>query len=239
MAARKSKKYIIPSRLSFLRKNINLSQQQLVDLITDYSDGQYRVSVAQISSWETGERSVPEKYIPIFCQIYNVNEDYFLGESDGSKDEHNSICIESQESNKILINYEHIYMFDKRPVYVVFLDYLHENGWGIYDMKKNQIQFADYSYKIYAHNIENLAFYALQPGYIVSEPAKTKAMDIVSLLSRSWVWIEMGSPDVAIHKLYDGWYHHNEQMSALINESGLVLPYSGLNKSYKAYFLAE
>ena len=62
-----------------------------------------------------------------------------------------------------------------------------------------------------------------------------KSLSIQELMNREPVYIQMNSADSSIRSLYDGWYHHNENKTALINNEGLVLPYSGLKKAYLAY----
>lgn len=48
-------------------------------------------------------------------------------------------------------------------------------------------------------------------------------------------WVELTTSDKYMQGLYNGWYHHNEDKTCLINNRGLTLPYEGLHISYYAY----
>ena len=62
------------------------------------------------------------------------------------------------------------------------------------------------------------------------------SLDMSKLLNtKKYVWIEMTTSNSYVRGLYNGWFHHNETHSCLINEKGLTLPYEGLGISFHAY----
>ena len=45
--------------------------------------------------------------------------------------------------------------------------------------------------------------------------------------------------DATIRSQYEGYYHHNENQTCFINNSGLTLPYDGINRYYNVYSVAR
>ncbi len=107
-----------------------------------------------------------------------------------------------------------------------------ESRWAIYDAIKDEFQFNEYRIKNTAALREYAYFYTRHP---VDRPDHLKAADRARIMSAEKVYVQMMSPSPEMRSLYNGWYKHNETRSALINDAGLVLPYSGLYVAYKAY----
>lgn len=228
---------VIHSRLAQLRNESNYTQAEVMRLLKEYTNGQSTASISQYSSWECGRRSVPQRYIEPLANIFDVTIDYLCGlssDKDGLIQEKSILSRDEEE-----IAYEQLHLYDKQPIFLVFLNYEHENAWGIYDHSKNTVNCLDYEYKISINQSQNVRFYAFIPRFVSTPPSTIKAMDILSMLSYSHVYIEVNSSDKNIQKEYNGWYKHNETRTALINAKGLILPYDGLNYSYTAYHLTD
>lgn len=71
---------MIPNRLRELRKEKKLTIRDFDDLL--------HVNRNTIHKLETGQQSLSDEYIEMFCKFYNVSADYLLGYSDvrNSKD---------------------------------------------------------------------------------------------------------------------------------------------------------
>lgn len=230
------KRRIVCQRLAQLRADANYSQKELLLLLQQYMGEGIKISIPQISSWECGRRSVPKKYTKAFCHIYGVSEKYLYGESSDKDGQDVEITLdrESQE-----IPFVDLYKYHKQPIFIVFKNFERENSWGIYNAETRKIIGLDFEYSVDINSKHNVALYALVPNYIPTQPQKVKMMNMVSLLSCKLIWIEINSSDPNIRKDYNGWYRHNEIGTALINEKGLTLPYSGLNVTYSAYYLSD
>lgn len=229
---------IIPGRLALLREQTGWSQLQLAEKISEVLGSERQLTASIVSMWETGRRKMPYKYMDVVTGLFNVTPYYLLGLTD-DKTSHASSVL-TGESNKIEIPFEHIYKYDNEPIFVEFINYMHENSWGIYDKTKNQIVFKNYIYKLSNVKNNSIRLYIIPPDYaLVFSVERKKTLDMIKMLTYNKVYISMCSPDRSIHSLYDGWYHHNENRTALINNIGLVLPYDGLNISYHAYSMGD
>lgn len=65
---------IYASRIAELRKELNLSQKNLGELLG--------VSGACVNRWEKGLRTPGAEYIIVLCKTFNCSADYLLGLSD-------------------------------------------------------------------------------------------------------------------------------------------------------------
>lgn len=234
---------VIPGRLALARENAGLTQTQFANKISELLDDKKSISNSIVSMWETGRRKMPYFYMDIVTGILKVTPAYLLGLTDDEKSHKNDVA--SGETDKIEIPLAHLSKYDGQPIFVVFTSYTHENAWGIYDRNKDQIVFKDYIYKLKRYreavNTSNpIKIYTIPPSYATSFNMKTKkALDMIKMRSYDMVYVEMKSPDRGVRNLYNGWYHHNETKTALVNNIGLVLPYEGLNISYSAFSMGD
>lgn len=239
MASKKNK--VVPIRLSTLRTKLELSQENLANLLFEESENNINIGIQSISNWETGRRPVPDSYVPYLAKVLETTVEYLTGQQNDFEEAPPS--LEPNSRPRFEINYKYLYMFDKEPVFVVFLDYEHENGWALYDKKNEYLFFGEGDgYKLKTSNVSSLVFYALRPSH---SPSPTlgklgkKITSVNTMLRLEYVYIEINCPDEQMQLRYDGWYRHNELKNGLIKENGLCLPYEGLNISYNAYYIDE
>lgn len=229
---------IIATRLTSARKKIDMTQGQFADEISEIV-GDKKISCSLISSWENGRRNIPTKYVDAIAEILGVTKEYLYGLTDDatSREIDNEIKISKSE-----IPYEDLCKYDRLPVYVEFIDYSHEGGWGIYIKHENYIMLPDFIFKVGTGERtkhKNVRFYIMAPEYIIPNINGRISMDYAKMMNRKKVFVKMNTADPAIRNKYNGWYRHNEDHTALINAVGYVLPYEGLNVSYSAYSEGE
>lgn len=226
---------IMKVRIASLRCNADLSQQQLAMLLSDITKRSDMLSVATISSWESGRRKPSPSMIRAMSQLFSVTENYIKGLSDDPK---SNEIKESVFDNKLLhpntniekIDASIISGFDGMPLFVIFKNMTHKDQWGIYNDGMAQIIMRDFAIKVNSPSIDSI--YTFSP-YVATKP--TLPLTYKRMMEVTQVWVTILSNDQQIRRMYDGWYVHNETHTCLINRVGLTLPYEGLNVSYYAF----
>ena len=225
------------NRLALLRNQHGYTQEELAEVLSEMQSRKKAISNLSVSGWETNDKFPPVATIISMCKLFNVSSDYLLGLSDdiGSSDK---ISAAATETKGIKPDYHiplnDIASFDKEPVYVVFKNKQATNRWGIVDMSVKRIIFPDATLSF--KNAANCIIYSIAPSDERHAKYNLKRPLSLSQINKSeTVWIEMISPAPEIKALYNGWYKHNEDHTALINSRGLALPYEGLSISYNAY----
>lgn len=229
---------IIAARLTSCRNKTGMTQGKFADEVSEIC-GDKKISCSLISSWETGRRNIPEKYVDAIAEILGVTKEYLYGLTDDmtSRQVDNVVKISKSE-----IVYEDLCKYDRLPIYVEFTNYSNEGGWGIYVHKKNQIILPDFIFKVGTGErtkYKDVHFYIMAPDYIIPTINGRHSLDYAKMMNRKKVFVKMNTADPAIRNKYNGWYRHNEDHTALINAVGYVLPYDGLNVSYSAYSEGE
>lgn len=231
---RNGKKKVVYERLAYLIEKSGSSQAKFAEVLTNRS-GQ-TVSPASVSLWLTGRRSVPQKYIEDITNMFGVTEAYLLGMTDDPQKTWKDIEEEGTNKEELyIIDRWQLYAYDRKPIFVTFDNYDHEDGWAIYNRDRQIFIFADdvvretvlmrIGAKFHTKDITEL-----------DDPLKLRnSLDLHSMMTAKNIYIHMNTSNRAVQQMYDGWYHHNEKHTALINEEGLVLPYAGLKKAYRAY----
>lgn len=222
---------IVGSRIALLRSNLNMSQQDLADRLSEMSTRKEPYSVALISSWEKGRRLPTEEMLGRLSMLFMVTEEYLRGLSDDPDSN------EITDSNKPLeISTNDLPKFDGRPVFVAFANHAHEDQFAIVNADEKKLMMRSGYIQYPSTNIK--AIYANEPDYscFMSKTGRFP-LDMNSLLSASsnLFWIEMINSDQIVQAKYNGWYRRNENNTALISSVGYVLPFEGLNVSYHAY----
>jgi DNA-binding transcriptional regulator YiaG len=125
--------------------------------------------------------------------------------------------------------------YDKKPVYVVFLNMKRENQWGLLDYGGGCVVFMDRTACALSEPIELYPLEAYDfPTYFKRRSKPISAAKFQHLEGEFWV--EVASMDDAIRHEYNGWYIFNKHRSAIINvNNGLILPIRGFGLSYKCY----
>lgn len=219
-----NKKTIDITRLIQLRLDKCYSQNDLARLLREMNED-CSMLPGNISSWESRKRPVPLKYLHCLCDIFSVSEEYLLGEDD----------IQIDEPVFKPLDTKCLHAYDKQPIYVEFTDYSHQSGWAIYSHAESSFTFLDK--KILYIDLQRLktVLYTFDPNRAIDKTLRPKSITLKELFIAQNVYIMMITQDAEIRNLYNGWYRHNENHSALINSDGLVLPYGGFKKSYNAY----
>lgn len=124
--------------------------------------------------------------------------------------------------------------YDGMPVYVVSKDKVFKEGWGILNNSKKAIVFKD---KVISINNVDMTIYTYPPqNRDFASGSECPPLSLSSLLKTERVWVELLGADIFYEGRYNGWYHHAEDNTALINDgNGHILPYAGLGITYNAY----
>lgn len=136
-------------------------------------------------------------------------------------------------------------LYNGLPVFVDFYDYSHKNGWYIVDALKTRLigvnreipfkeLFAE-EFEPLDDGLDEISIYINIPELPV--PLKKPVTTYDDLLASEKLYIRLNSQDNDIRDHYNGWYHHNEDHSCLINDMGLTLPYEGLLYAYQAFII--
>ena len=233
---------VIPARLASAIEDKKYTQKIFAEELSNISG--MRVISSNVSMWIGGTRSVPEKYLTHISDILDVTVPYLIGLTSDKKTDWGKLKqvdltnpYDEDLTNFKELVYADLYAYNKKPVYIRFQGFEHPDGWAIYNRDTEAFIFADdiireitirnlkSSVKIYTNNTEPL-----------EDPLESReSLDYSYFMKLDRVYIRMNSSHPEIHALYDGWYKHNENKTALINDQGLVLPYSGFKTSYRAY----
>ncbi len=223
---------VVPSRLVTLRLKRGLIQKDVYQYLSSLNLGP--VSSGTVSQWETRFRPVPKYYIKPLAELFQCTEEYLIGVSDSpdSKEPVAAVLNKNINDKPNEITFADLFRYNKKPVYVEFLNKEKEDGWALYNDKQQTLVFTDTIIPL-PENVEtSMRFFSSLPEYMTYSPVAEKALSFESALSKEYVYIKMKTTNEAIHLIYDGIYRHNENHTAFINEKGLILPYAGINISY-------
>lgn len=227
---------VIPSRIAKARKTLCMTQGQFAINIREHLPEEDAISAILVSSWETGRRTCRPEIVKIIAKLTGYPEDYFYGKCDENGNPTISPYSSIGQENLMEISPETLYQFDKKPVYVEFMEYQHPNGWALVDYNSKELVFTKYIIKINPRNLVSLRFYEHRPYYDLSQEMLTnKRLDLGTLFTMNRVYVIMNTADPVIRAKYNGWYSHNADRTALQNHIGIVLSYDGLGISYNAY----
>lgn len=234
------KNRIIIERVIHLRQEKGWNQEQFANAIAEQIGKP--ITQAAISMWESRKRNVPLKYLTVLADIFGVTEEYLLGtinkKTPHSKEE-DTYKVPDTEMYKI--EFWQLYAYDKQPVYLDFSkNHEHENGWAIYNRSRSIFIFADDMIKEATIQRLGVDIYIKDISRLYDPFMNKKSIAADKILSVKKCYVEMITTDRYIKGLYNGWYKpvrdpKDELNGVLINEEGLVLPISGLKKSFYAY----
>lgn len=250
----RNKQRVVPMRIMLLREEKGLNQteftKELNKIISPNSIG-----ASTVSMWESGRRPVSNKYTEIMMKYFGVSRAYLLGLTEDKSEELNQDEIEEllnsltsksgdvsynfyTATEKLQITNTDLFRFHLCPVYVEYSDLYAMNGWAIYDDIDKELVFPDRRVNVNDHfwKTNNVKMYVLRPEYdTIYGDIVNKTLDLKRTLKCKRVFVKMNSPYMQVRNLYNGWYHHNENKTALINNNGLVLPYEGIGISYNCF----
>lgn len=229
------KRKVEPQKIAKARISLGMTQNELAIQLMELIPTDRRISAMQISSWETGRRPCPEAYLQEIARMSNVPVEEFYYEPKVLEGDDTSVVFDERT---VQIPFENLYLYDKKPVYVVFENYQRPSAWGLYSRNTSEVIFTDYIISVTEKEREKLSFYYQEPQYKIpySEFFHRK-LDLNYLFSAERVYVVMDSPDEEIRRMYNGWYKHNNEHTSLQKEdNGIALPYAGLGVSYMAYY---
>lgn len=232
----------IAKRLAALRVENNLTQPQLAEKLSELSNRETPITIATISSWETGRRTPSVSFFNYLAILYNVTVKYLQCRTDDRNDD-----SDEQETNdndirgiynsrkEIVINISEINNFDKKPVFITFKNLAHPDQWGIVNVEKKCFVLSCGILNFNSNVIDKI--YIDEPTYYYFTSINgSYPLDIAKLhKTKREIWVELITSDKYMQGQYNGWYKHNETHTCLINKIGLTLPYEGLGISYRAY----
>ncbi len=193
------------------------------------------LSATSVSLWLTGRRNIPRKYSPYIAEIFGVTEAYLYGLTSNPNSTMVEEIPEGDETFYEILPAQ-LYAYEGKPIYVTFGSFEHEDGWAIYNRSRQLFIFSDDTLRETTIKKIGAKLYVRDISNIRDPLIHRKALDYKGLMCASdGVYIIMNTSNVAIRNLYNGWYYHNENHTALINKEGLALPYEGLKKAYTAY----
>lgn len=236
---------IIGARIAAARTARGFTQGQLATLMADTGTRKRAYTIGSISHWELGRKKPSIDALNSLAQALGVSLYYLTGTTDSMDPDAKPDEVKEEpeyndgkevtrvvKSEKIPIgNYVN---YDKKPVFVVFPNKEFIDQWGILDMKRKVVSTLVGKISIVNHVV------MLFPFEVYSYPAykkrAAKPIPMAQLDKAHRIWIEMNSTDDAVRNLYNGWYIHNQNHTALINVSNsLVLSYAGYGVAYRAY----
>ena len=225
---------IVNERVSKCRINNNWSQKEFGHRLSELSPKENEVSQSMVSMWETRDRAISMVYLEPLSQLLGVTTDYLMGLTDDEQGLHEE--KPGLNYTKDEIEYWELYAYDEQPVYVDFSETLaHKNGWAIYNRASDIFVFSNDIIKVTECEKNKAKYFTTDISRLDDPLEQKKALSLQELMNKEPIYIQMLSADRTVRALYDGWYHHNENKTALINNECLVLPYSGLKKAYSAY----
>jgi len=218
---------IISERLRILRNNANLTQAEFAKMYATFFKQDCAYHAYTISEWEHGK--VPRAYVlKNIARFYNVSYDYLLGKTNEM-----DYILSKREAHfhKHVneISFSNLKMYDNMPLYVVSPGHF-PDCWCIYNAETNSIQTLTMKYPV----SPDMRFFTFSPKtpdiYSYDTP-----LSLAKLMERKQVFVITKTKNAVQNSVYNGWYHHNETKTALINDRGNVLLYSDLNILYNAY----
>lgn len=239
---------IIGTRIAAARKAKGLTQGELATLLADSSIRDKPFSVGMVSQWEMGRKRPSFDTIVGLANVLGVSVAYLSGDTSSqnsntsidaaSVDKDSPAALQGKEIPRVVktekIPVQDYAYYDKKPVFVIFPNKDFMDQWGILDMKRESVITLSGKLSLKAHAM------TLYPYEVYSYPAykkrTAKPVPIANLDSTHQMWVEMNSSDDAVRNLYNGWYIHNQNHTALINiANNLVLSYAGYGVAYRVY----
>lgn len=205
------------------REQRGLTQEALAKKLSEKCG--CNVANSAISHWENGSRYVPMKYIDPLCEILSTSISELTVQPQGKADASLFDVPSSMLST-----------YDKKPVWVHFDKYEKKDNWALVRVNSTDIEliFTDSVVKV-TPRTEGLSYSSKEPIHNLPEGVLGKCMSLTEMKKELNVYVTLTTADVEMRALYNGWYTHNSTKTSLINSDGMVLPYSGLGKSYTAH----
>lgn len=225
------KKSTISIRLKQLRDEQKLTQSEFAIKLSELKGRTPPYSLSAVSSWETGAKLPSLSTLTVIAEFFNVSLEYLRGLSN----ERNA--LEHVDYDYLELKYhiaaETISAYDGTPVWIEFEDLTFKNQWGIVDVESQTIICAKIRIPFKTKGIKTYAIPL--PNDIFKETFLAQPIPWNRIMTLDTFWVEIVSTDKLLSTQYNGWYHHNENRTGIINAVGLTLPYEGFGTSWRAY----
>lgn len=221
---------INPVRLALARTSAGLTQKDLVTKIAEVMEDTQSLNAQVVSSWERGNRPVPTKYETTLSMILGQSVEWFKRADERKENVKNTDAIEIMAADLV--------KYDGCPIWVEFHRHESPDGWALFSMRHKRLVFSEYFIPV--NKYPEMHYYLSKPNANdIRFQMKHISLAFKDLIKEERVFVVMNTADKVVTALYNGWYHHNENKTALINDRGLILPYDGLHLSYNAYTYAH
>lgn len=214
---------VIPSALKQAREEKHYDQVSFGELLSKKIGLKQPVAAAAISMWECGKRYVPTKYIDAICDILEIKREDLVKQPTSRAND-----------DMFSVPWSQIDLYDNKPLYLHFENYDFPDSWAIVDTVKRRFVFKD-KVMPFPNQFQGILLMSLEPTQNIPDDVSQNALSLAGIMKEVMIYVTMKTSDKTVQTMYNGWYHHNENKSALINSNGLVLPYEGINVSYIAH----
>jgi len=222
-----TQKIYFKTRLKKLRIDAGYSQQNLGTALAEILNKDEAFTNSAISFWEKGKRIPSYETIQAICQVFNCTTDYLFGLTNNSTGI--APATHCQASDLITVNTNELDNYHGFPLFIT--DKHGYTGWVLVNAEIKQCVTHGFEFN-YKDIVKAKAF---PSPHSIYENKEIK--DFNEFIKKNMLWVEMLDSNERVAVMYNGWYTHNENHTALVktNQSTLTLPYSGLNVTYSAW----
>lgn len=218
------------NRLVKLRKENHLTQPTFATQLSRFMGRETQFSPSTISSWELGTKEPSFDTLIAIADYFGVSADYLLGRPvDNGTFDRKPFYLDDYI---VEITPENLPRYIGKPVFIVFTSDSSLNQWGVYNGEKDCFCCQKH---VYQNSPSMMKYYAAPQESLPTYKSVEQRLDMTDLMETKVFWIEYFAGGSMNRERYSGWYHHCKDELSIINDSGFILPYSGLNVNYYAY----
>lgn len=243
--------YLVSERILYHRVKEGLTQSEVAQKVREY-DSESKISAAQLSLWENGQKGCPYIYAGALAKVFNVTPEYLLGKDLIEKQEELAKKLRPMASHDMVnggilepTNRQDLRKYNGCPVYIKYPEqYKAYNGWGINICAQHKIWFKtyelDYDHSLLMDNVDKskqAKLYILSSAYSVDYEVDGLPLKLASMrdiLESKRVFVVTFTCQSRVRNFVSGWYENDRYGGGIRNEQ-MFLPYEGLGVSYRAY----
>lgn len=219
-------------RIRNLRKDNDMTQEEVVRLLSNMFGKSSRMPCSTLSSWELGIKTPSIPYLVGIADIFNVSVDYLLGRVSLEQEDGYTIPASCNiESYIVPIGPKELGKYDGKPVLISYENSGLSQEWGIYDAKGKRFYCKG---KIIKRSAVD-KYFATAVGSCPEIDDDKKALSATACAGCDQVWIEYSGIDLDMTIRISGWYKVDKEKKIFENLEGMILPFNGLGIHYKAY----
>jgi len=233
---------VFGKRLRALREEQDLNQAQLANKLSEICKTKGKISVASVSCWERGVRIPRVNTLKGIAEFFGVSYEYLTG-YDQLRGTFEGKDQKKREPFRVPVS--HLPYYDGKPVYITFPNTAYPPEWGIYDAGTDIVTFRD---KILKNTSQvNCVIYSQEPGaetalYPVRANDFRKylhACTYANVKNYERVYVEINANSDYLKGVYNGWFKHNEDYTALIDDKGHTVEYNWIGDTFTVYYESE